>query len=288
MKDATAAPADKRPFASLRIRLLPAFVLGLFGLGIAYLGGPAFLAAATAVVALMTYELARMIGGGRLGPSGVVAIIAVIAVGIALALGDVVVALIVIGGGAVATGLAATVRREAPWWRAASVAYLGACCVAIVWLRSSTLDGLAAVVWLFVVVWATDIGAYLVGSAIGGPRLVPRLSPNKTRSGALGGIVVGVAIGIAIAWLLGQIEVLALPPDLGLAALSSLVLSVVAQLGDLLESTVKRRFGVKDSGTLIPGHGGALDRLDSLSLAAPAAAVATWIGGAVPLAWTWS
>lgn len=286
MKDATAAPADKRPFASLRIRLLPAFVLGLFGLGIAYLGGPAFLAAATAVVALMTYELTRMIGGGHLGPSGVVAILAVIAVGIALALGDAVVALIVVGGGTVATGLAAAVRRESPWWRAASVAYLGACCVAIVWLRLS--DGLAAVIWLFVVVWATDIGAYLMGSAVGGPRLVPRLSPNKTWSGALGGIVVGVAVGAAIAWLLGQVEVLALPPDLGLAALSSLVLSVVAQLGDLLESTVKRRFRVKDSGTLIPGHGGALDRLDSLSLAAPAAAVATWIGGAVPLAWTWS
>lgn len=288
MKDATAAPAGKRPFASLRVRLLPALILGLCGLGIAYAGGLAFLAAVTAVIAVMTYELHRMTGGGKLRPSGVVAIVAVIAVGIALALGGAIAGLIAVGAGAVATALAAALLRDAAVWRTAGVVYLGVCGVAIVWLRWRDADGLPAIFWLFVVVWATDVGAYLVGSAIGGPRLVPRLSPSKTRAGALGGIMVGTAFGVAIAWLFGLVEVLSSLPDLGIAALASLALSLVAQLGDLLESTVKRRFGVKDSGTLIPGHGGALDRLDSLSLGAPIAAFATWVGGGVPIAWVWS
>ena len=113
-------------------------------------------------------------------------------------------------------------------------------------------------------VWATDIFAYVVGRAIGGPLLWPRVSPNKTWAGAIGGLVGGVAAGTAVAYASGIGKLVAV----GVVAL---VLSVLAQAGDLFESAVKRRFGAKDAGSLIPGHGGLMDRLDGFLVAALAA-----------------
>ncbi|MER9183789.1 phosphatidate cytidylyltransferase, partial [Mesorhizobium sp. M0767] len=124
--------------------------------------------------------------------------------------------------------------------------------------------------FLFAVVWATDIFAYFVGRSIGGPRLAPSISPGKTRSGALGGVVGGVVAGLLLAAVAGT-------GNLVVLGVVALVLSIVAQAGDLFESWVKRRHGRKDSGTLIPGHGGIMDRVDGLVAAAFALYVIGWI-----------
>ena len=117
------------------------------------------------------------------------------------------------------------------------------------------------ILWLLSIVWATDIGAYFVGSYFGGPKLAPRISPRKTWSGFIGGTVFGMAAG----WALSSYAGVAIPLSLfG----TLLIVSVAAQIGDLIESGVKRYFDVKDSGNIIPGHGGLLDRLDSLLLVA--------------------
>jgi phosphatidate cytidylyltransferase len=150
-------------------------------------------------------------------------------------------------------------RRTAPWL-AAGVVYLGLPCVALLWLRQTEGGGAPVVLWLFVAVCASDVGAYAAGRLIGGPKLVPRISPNKTWAGAAGGFVVATSAGAVL--LAGQGLA-----DWSLAALASAGVGVCAQAGDLLESWIKRRFGVKDTGSLIPGHGGLLDRVDSLMMA---------------------
>jgi phosphatidate cytidylyltransferase len=120
------------------------------------------------------------------------------------------------------------------------------------------------------VVWATDICAYFVGRAVGGPKLAPSISPGKTQSGALGGTVGGVVAGLLLATGAGA-------GNLATLGLVALVLSVISQAGDLFESWVKRQHGAKDSSTLIPGHGGVMDRVDGLVAAALALYVIGWI-----------
>ena len=124
--------------------------------------------------------------------------------------------------------------------------------------------GLLLAFWALGLVWATDIGAYFAGRSIGGPKLAPRISPSKTWSGLAGGVLAALVLGFLLHRFAG------LP--IQLAAASGL-LAVAAQLGDLLESAMKRRAGVKDSGTLLPGHGGVMDRLDGVVAAAPLAAL---------------
>ncbi len=129
--------------------------------------------------------------------------------------------------------------------------------------------------------WASDIGAYVAGRAIGGPRLAPRISPGKTVSGALGGLLAAVLVGIVAALSLAASH----PAALWRAGLLAGLLGVVAQAGDLGESYVKRHFGVKDSGRLIPGHGGLLDRLDALLAVALAASLLALIEGRGVVLW---
>ncbi len=129
--------------------------------------------------------------------------------------------------------------------------------LSLAYLRDSDTPGLIAILFLFAVVWATDILAYFVGRAVGGPKLAPSISPGKTQSGALGGAVGGVIAGVLLAMAAGV-------PNLLTIAVVALVLSIVAQAGDLFESWIKRRHGVKDSGWIIPGHGGVMDRVDGL------------------------
>ena len=137
--------------------------------------------------------------------------------------------------------------------------------LALLWLRSDPAFGLDNVMFVLVVVWASDIGAYLFGRLVGGPKLAPRISPGKTWSGALGGVLAVLLVGWGTTLVDGG-----LAPR---AMLVALLLGVAAQLGDLLESAIKRGFGVKDSGWLIPGHGGVLDRVDAILTAAPLAAL---------------
>ncbi len=145
--------------------------------------------------------------------------------------------------------------------------YIGPAIAALIWLRAQP-NGYRWVLLLAAIVWGGDVGAYLVGRLVGGPRLAPSISPGKTWSGAIGGTLIAVLAGMAV-W----------PERLALVAPIALLLSIVAQAGDLLESAIKRRFGVKDSGRLIPGHGGLLDRLDGVLTSAPVASIVLLVFG---------
>ncbi len=146
-------------------------------------------------------------------------------------------------------------------WALCGALVAGASVVPVLALREEGTAGMYAVLYLYAVVWATDIFAYFVGRTVGGPKLWPRVSPNKTWSGALGGVVCGALAGGLLAVAAGLS---------GVAWLTALavVLSVASQMGDLAESAAKRFFGVKDTSRLIPGHGGILDRLDGFIVAA--------------------
>lgn len=148
------------------------------------------------------------------------------------------------------------------------------------WLRGGFAEGLATMIWLYVVVWSTDSGAYLVGRTLKGPKLAPIISPKKTWSGTIGGLAcaIGAAIGMGAA--AHAADWVSEAPSMARVAVAGLGVGFLAVLGDLFESWVKRRYGVKDSGALIPGHGGFLDRLDSFSAAALGLAIALSAGGA--------
>jgi phosphatidate cytidylyltransferase len=150
-------------------------------------------------------------------------------------------------------------------WMLAGLAYAGVLLIGPILLRNDAALGLVAILFLFAIVWVTDIAAYFAGRALGGPKLWPAVSPKKTWSGAIGGTLGAVAAGLIVVKAAG----LAIAPKLVLVAVA---LSVASQAGDLLESAVKRHFGAKDASQLIPGHGGLMDRLDGF-LTAVAAAV---------------
>jgi phosphatidate cytidylyltransferase len=184
---------------------------------------------------------------------------------------------VVLGGPAV--WCVARDRGKSALSLAAGVPYIGMACVSLLWLRADAVTGLADVLLLLLIVWASDIGAYLVGRLVGGPRLAPVISPGKTWSGAAGGLLAAALVGGLAALGMGQVGLF------WRIVLFATGLGIVAQAGDLMESAIKRRFGVKDSGWLIPGHGGLFDRLDAVLVAAPvAAALALALGRGVVLA----
>ena len=146
--------------------------------------------------------------------------------------------------------------------------------VALIWLRHEPAGGRDLVLWLFLVVWAADSGAYAIGRLAGGPRLAPTISPGKTWSGFIGGLVAATLAAVVVA---GLFDI----KGLAWAGLGGFVLAVATSAGDLVESAAKRHFVAKDTGRLIPGHGGLLDRIDGLLVAAVAVCV-LWMTG-----WRW-
>ena len=163
-------------------------------------------------------------------------------------------------------------RLVAGWgfsWKAAGFVYALSPALALLWVRDRAPQGLELLLWIFIVTWTTDIGAYFAGRAIGGPKLAPRISPNKTIAGLVGGMVSAGLAGYAWA------ELMSLSATLFWLAP---VFAVTAQCGDLFESWMKRKAGVKDSGKWLPGHGGALDRLDGLVVVATLTAAAQLAG----------
>lgn len=145
-------------------------------------------------------------------------------------------------------------------------AYVTMALVALAWLRGQDENGLI-VIWLFFAVWAMDVGGYFAGKGIGGPKLAPVISPKKTWAGLIGGMVLAALVSLAISLLFDLGDPLLMP-------FAAAIVAVIAQMGDLYESAIKRALDQKDSGNLIPGHGGILDRVDGLIFAAPAVAVA--------------
>jgi phosphatidate cytidylyltransferase len=271
-REASAPPAPRglgsRIGADLRPRVAAAVVMGIAALATAWIGGIVFVAFWWIAAVVVLWEWLRLVDADRF-----IERVAVGTLGIALA------ALLALNGspfGATAALLvtAATIgflggssRRI---WTAAGALYAGALVVSLALLRTSPNYGLAAVLWLFAVVWGADIAAFFGGRLIGGPRLWASVSPGKTWSGAVVGALVGAALGLALGPWTNRIDRLFL---LGLAT------AVVSELGDLFESALKRRFGVKDSSNLIPGHGGLMDRLDAFLAASVFAALVAAVNG---------
>ena len=171
-------------------------------------------------------------------------------------------------GGCTITAVLLVLLRKGSWWLPGGILYAGLSGVSLAAIRGVEQSGLVATLFIFAVVWATDILAYFIGRALKGPKLAPRISPGKTWSGAIGGAISGVIAGSAIASIVFY--------SLSVWTLAfALLLSVASQVGDLFESFIKRRFGVKDSSHLIPGHGGVMDRVDGLVFACFAAFLLT-------------
>jgi phosphatidate cytidylyltransferase len=188
--------------------------------------------------------------------------------GVCLASGRLDAALVVLGVGFVAVAAIVPERRN---WAAAGFLYAAAAELASVLVRLDPVKGFAALMFVLLIVWVTDSGGYFAGRGIGGPKLWPRVSPKKTWAGAVGGLAASLAVAAGFAAFdLGRI---------GPLLMLSGALSAVSQLGDLFESAVKRRFGVKDSSHIIPGHGGLMDRLDGFVAAVVLAAVFGFLRG---------
>lgn len=261
-------PAVRRP-SELTLRVLSAAVMIAAALVAAYAGGLIFAAFWTLAGVAVAVEWAWLTAADPSARrwSGQIAAATLVFAGAALALSfylfdaPIVVAAILVVG---ALGCAIAGRPVSA--TAVAVPYGAAVFVGVMLLRRDPADGLLATLWLFAVVWSTDVAAFFAGRAIGGPKLAPRLSPKKTWSGAIGGAVAAVAAGVAVAGL-GGVQ------KLWPVAAVSLLAAVAAEVGDLFESGVKRVYGAKDSSRLIPGHGGLMDRLDGFLAAATFAAV---------------
>ena len=263
--------------SNLQLRTISAIVLAAVVLLITWFGGLPFRTLSAAIALAIFYEWSRMsrpnseIGwaGGNLNMLPEVLILM-----FAGALVAGVPAIALLGLAAVFTlvlwGLGKL--RGAGAWEAAGFGYAALSGLSLALLRGNEASGLIAILFLFAVVWATDIFAYFVGRKVGGPKLAPAISPGKTRSGAVGGAIGGVVAGLVLASVAGT-------GNLFILALVALLLSVISQAGDLFESWVKRRHGYTDSGTLIPGHGGVMDRVDGLVAAAFALYFIGWMSG---------
>lgn len=261
---APARPGDPtvRKRSDTLVRIVSAVVLAPLAIGAVVAGGWPFVlfwaVAALGVHWEWTAEIVRL----PWRPQAIGAAVLALA-GLAAGLGWPGLAVLVLLAGIAAM---AYLIRERRGWCVAGLVYAGLVLAGPVVLRADPVSGVAAIFFLFAVVWATDVLAYFGGRLIGGPKLAPPISPAKTWSGGLTGVLGGVVAGVAVALVAG------VPNPLAVAWLA-LVLSVVSQAGDLFESAVKRRFGVKDSSRIIPGHGGLMDRLDGFLAAAGAAAL---------------
>lgn len=256
--------------SNLQLRVMSALVLGIAVLALAWFGGTAFRIFAALLGVAMFYEWSTLARARYTVSHRAGAWLLLLAVLTPLAAGlD---AATMFGATAIAVTAAAVAGLVLGqgYGLAAGIAYAAIPASALAYLRGDATAGLWALLFLFAVVWATDIAAYFAGRRFGGPKLAPTISPSKTWSGAVGGALAGAACGGIIAF--------AGPSSTGLPwmVLVAVAVSVVAQFGDLFESAYKRRHGAKDSSHLIPGHGGVLDRVDGLV----AAAVALYLAGA--------
>lgn len=253
---ATEPPVSRRrSWSDLGPRLLSAAVLVTLTVSALYIGSYFFAAVVGAVFAGAYREWETMVTRAPLTPGGMVLIGLVALSGLIYPFFGLPGTLVVI---AIACVIAIGMRGEAALWRVVGLVIYGAIIIAALAMRGDTMAGVWAGVFLGTVVWMTDSAAFFTGRQIGGEKLAPDISPSKTWSGAAGGLALGAGAGLVV-WIL----VTDSPWWIGL--LLSATISVLGQLGDLSESAIKRHFRIKDSGDLIPGHGGLMDRLDSLT-----------------------
>lgn len=250
--------------SDLKARVLSALVLGPAVLALAWFGGAPYDALVLVAGLLVLGEWLSITGTGVKSPSGIAGLVVLAVSGLCYHIGLPLIALGLVLAGAVLCYLIGRAALSARWC-AEGMIYAGLSMLALMAVRRGDL-GQVFIFFLLVVIWATDICAYFVGRFVGGPKLWTRVSPNKTWSGALGGLGFAVLFSGAFVMAVGQAE------PLGWMLLAG-VLSIVSQIGDLAESALKRRFKVKDSSRLIPGHGGVMDRVDGLVAAAIFAAL---------------
>jgi phosphatidate cytidylyltransferase len=262
--DPAARQAPRARFdADLKPRVAAAAVMGGLALATAWIGGFIFVVFWWLASIVVLWEWQRLVGGPRLAKRVAFGALVMALVALFALHNSILGALVGLVLGAGVVGWLAG-SSEGPW-AATGALYASALVASVALLRISPSYGLAAILWLFAVVWGTDIAAYFAGRLIGGPRLWPSVSPGKTWAGAIVGALAGALLGLLLAPWTNRLMALFW---LGLAT------AVVSELGDLFESALKRRFRVKDSSGLIPGHGGLMDRLDAFVAASLFAAIA--------------
>jgi phosphatidate cytidylyltransferase len=269
MTEGDAAPAAvvEQGSQNLLMRVIAALVLAPSAIAIAYAGGWFWLGLVT-LAAIGLYVEWLTIVGARTPRVMAAGIVTLFGAAVWLGIGRIGATYVIVALGVIVAALLSPHRRG---WAALGGCYAFAALIASVAVRLDQVWGFTALMLVLLIVWVTDIGGYFAGRGLGGPKLWPRISPKKTWAGAIGGFVASlfVAAGFA-AFGLGKT---------GPLVLLGAVLSVASQLGDLFESAVKRRFGVKDSSHIIPGHGGLLDRLDGFVAAVVLAAIFGFLRG---------
>ncbi|MGB3336188.1 MAG: phosphatidate cytidylyltransferase [Devosia sp.] len=248
-------PSRRRTWSDLGPRLVSAMVLIALTATALYIGTYVFAAVVGTVFAGAYREWETMVSRAPLTPAGMALIGLVALSGLVYPQFGPAGTIVVI---ALACAVAAGMRGEGVLWRILGLVIYGAIIIAALAMRGDTLTGVWAGVYLGTVVWMTDSAAFFTGRQIGGEKLAPEISPSKTWSGALGGLALGTGAGLLV-W------VVATDSPWWIGLLLSATISVLGQLGDLSESALKRHFRIKDSGDIIPGHGGLMDRLDSLT-----------------------
>ena len=271
MTEGEAAPAAvaEQSSRNLLVRVVAALVLAPLAIAIAYAGGWLWLGLVT-LAAIGLYVEWLMIVGARTPRVMAAGIVTLFGAAVWLGIGRIGATYVIVALGVIVAAMLSPHRRG---WAALGGCYAFAALIASVAVRLDQVWGFTALMFVLLIVWVTDIGGYFAGRGIGGPKLWPRVSPKKTWAGAIGGFVASLVIAAGfVASGLGKTGPLLL---LGAA------LSIASQLGDLFESAVKRRFGVKDSSQLIPGHGGLMDRLDGFVAAVVVAAIFGFLRGGV-------
>jgi phosphatidate cytidylyltransferase len=250
------------------LRLASGVAMGVLAAACTLSGALPFAGLVVVVAMLLSWEWGRLVHGREadlviavhIGAAGVAAVLAAagfVGLGLlALSIGAILALLLSLGANSLFSAL--------------GVFYAGLPAVALIWLRSDANLGLTAVTYLILVVIVSDTAGFLAGRLLGGPKLWPRVSPNKTWAGFVGALVASSIVGALFAFAIAHGSALRL-------ATAGALLSMVAQAGDLAESAIKRRFGAKDTGTLIPGHGGVMDRVDGLVAAATAVGLASFV-----------
>lgn len=255
--------AEPTPRSDLPMRIVSGVVLSIIALGALWAGPKPFGALVLLAGIVMSWEWGRIVRGSEFDLAFIIhAGALIVAFGLA-AFGFAALGLAVLLAGAIT--MIPLQFGETGLLSAAGVLYTGLPALSLLWLRGDEPHGFLAAVFILVLVAVTDTAAYAAGRLIGGPRLWPRVSPNKTWSGLIGGVSASAVAGALFAYYAGG--------PITTLAMSGFLLGLIAQGGDLAESALKRRFGVKDASNLIPGHGGVLDRLDGVVAVAVAAAL---------------
>jgi len=276
--DAAPAAVAGQGSRNLLMRVIAGAVLAPVAIAIAYAGGWLWTTLVTLAAIGLYIEWLMIVGAARATRVVVSGVIALAIVGCCLALGRINAALLALVLGLAGVTLLSPERRG---WTAAGFGYAGMAQVASVLVRLDPEMGFAALVFVLLIVWVTDIGGYVAGRGIGGAKLWPRVSPKKTWAGAIGGFLASLFVAAGFVVFGSDKADPALTLKMGPLLLLAAVLSVTSQLGDLFESAVKRRFGVKDSSHVIPGHGGLMDRLDGFVAAVVLAAFFGFLRGGV-------